>query len=129
METLILKIAAIAGAISTIIAFVWKPLKAVHDRRKREKADLAAYRAGVASAIEEIKKSLQDYGEDIAYVQRYDLKMAHASLMTQGWCSPETKAAVIDLYDHYSGERKRNSLAESYRRDIDSLPHTPPESI
>lgn len=83
---------------------------------------MAAYRAAQAATIQEIRDKLDDYGEDIAYVQRYDLKMAHATLMSQGWCSPEMKAAVLDLYDHYSGERKRNSLVASYRRDIESLP-------
>lgn len=48
--------------------------------------------------------------------------------MQQGWCSDAEKGAVLDLYDYYRNDRKRNSLVESYRRDIESLPHMPPES-
>lgn len=125
MEEIILKIGAVAGAQSATIAFLWKPCRAMHERRRKEKADLAAYREGVANAIERLEKKMDNEEEDIAYLQRYEQKQAHAQLMVRGWCSSEEKAAVLDLYDHYSGERKRNSLLESYRRDIDSLPSTP----
>lgn len=125
LEVFILKLGSIAGALAGVAALLWKLLKPVYERKKKEKAELAAYRAGVAKSIEQILSQLKDYEEDIAFIQRYDLKMAHASLMTQGWCSAETKAAVLDLYDHYSGERKRNSLVASYRRDIESLPPEP----
>ena len=100
-------------------------MKPLHSRRKQEKADVAAYRARNAATLERLEQKMDKEEEDIAYLQRYELKQAHAQLMVRGWCSPEEKAAVLDLYDHYSGERKRNSLVESYRRDIESLPSTP----
>lgn len=125
MEELILKIGAVAGAQSAVIALVWKILKPLHSRRKQEKADVAAYRARNAATLERLEQKMDKEEEDIAYLQRYELKQAHAQLMVRGWCSPEEKAAVLDLYDHYSGERKRNSLVESYRRDIEFLPSTP----
>lgn len=108
-----------------MVALLWKILKPVHDRRKREKAEIAAYRARNSATLARLEQKMDKEEEDIAYLQRYELKQAHAQLMVRGWCSPEEKAAVLDLYDHYSGERKRNSLVESYRRDIDLLPSKP----
>lgn len=125
MEELILKIGAVAGAQSAVIALLWKILKPVNDRRKREKAEVAAYRERNSATLARLEQKMDKEEEDIAYLQRYELKQAHAQLMVRGWCSSEEKAAVLDLYDHYSGERKRNSLVESYRRDIDSLPSKP----
>ena len=125
MEELIIKIGAVAGAQSAITAVLWRPLKSIHDQRKREKAEVAAYRAKNAATLARLEQKMDKEEEDIAYLQRYELKQAHAQLMVRGWCSPEEKAAVLDLYDHYSGERKRNSLVESYRRDIETLSSHP----
>lgn len=100
-------------------------MKPIREKRRQEKAEVAAYRARNAATLERLEHKMDKEEEDIAFLQRYELKQAHAQLMVRGWCSPEEKAAVLDLYDHYSGERKRNSLVESYRRDIDSLPPTP----
>ena len=97
----------------------------MRDRRRQAKADLAAYREKVSEALDRLEKKMDSEEEDIAYLQRYELKQAHATLMQRGWCSPEEKAAVLDLYDHYSGERHRNSLINSYRKDIESLPAHP----
>ena len=99
----------------------------MYKARKQGKADLAAYRSGVADAIARLEEKLDAQGEDTVYLQRYELKTAHARLMRLGWCSDEEKSAVLDLYDYYSDNRKRNSLIESYRRDIESLPHNPPD--
>lgn len=115
----------IAGAVAAILGLGWKFLKPVLDKQKKAKADLASYRAGVAEAIGRIETKMNSEEEDIAYLQRYELKTAHARLMQQGWCSAEEKAAVLDLYDHYSGERQRNSLVNSYRKDIENLPFSP----
>ena len=108
-----------------MIALLWKVLKPVRDRRIREKEEVAAYRARNAATLDRLEQKMDKEEEDIAYLQRYELKQAHAQLMVRGWCSTEEKAAVLDLYDHYSGERKRNSLVDSYRRDIESLPNEP----
>lgn len=126
MEELILKWGSIAGACSAVFALLWKMLKPIHDNRKKEKEELAAYRTDVKSAIDRLETKLDEHQEDIAYLQRYELKTAHVRLMEQGWCSPEKKSAVLDLYDHYKEQRGRNSLVESYRKDIESLPHCPP---
>lgn len=100
----------------------------MYDRKKKEKADVAAYRAEMSAVMARLEQKMDAEEEDVAFLQRYELKTAHARLMQQGWCSPEEKAAVLDLYDHYSGERKRNSLVNSYRRDIETLLPHPPES-
>lgn len=78
MEELILKWGAVAGAISAVIALTWRILKPVNDRRKKERSELKAYRAGVAEAIKRIEDKLDAQEEDLAFTQRYDLKMAHA---------------------------------------------------
>lgn len=107
----------------------WKLLKPLNDKRKDEKAKLAAYRSEIAAVMGRLEKKMDAEEEDIAFLQRYELKTAHARLMHQGWCSAEEKAAVLDLYDHYSGERKRNSLVESYRRDVESLPSSSADGV
>ena len=127
MEELILKYGAVAGAQSAVAALLWKILKPIHDKKQREKAEVAAYRKENAATLARLEHKMDKEEEDIAYLQRYELKQAHAQLMVRGWCSQEEKAAVLDQYDHYSGERKRNSLVESYRRDIESLPPHPSE--
>lgn len=63
----------------------------------------------------------------MVYQQRYDLKMAHARFMQQGWCSEEEKATYLDMYDYYKIDRNRNSLANSYKSDVMNLPNHPPE--
>ena len=122
MEATILSLGGIAGAIAAIWGLGWKFLKPMVETQKKNKADLAAYRKGVAEAIGRLEEKMDNEDEDIAFLQRYELKIAHAQLMQQWWCSAEEKAAVLDLYDHYSGERKRNSQVNSYRKDIESLP-------
>lgn len=127
IEELILKLGGIAGAISAVAAIAWKIIKPLRDARLREQESLAEYRAGIQAAIDRLERKLTNEEEDIAFLQRYELKTAHATLMQQGWCSAEEKAAVLDLYDHYRVERHRNSLIDSYRTDIDSLPPHPPQ--
>lgn len=104
-----MSLGGIAGAIAAIWGLCWKFVKPMMEKQKKNKADLAAYRKGVAEAIGRLEKKMDNEDEDIAFLQRYELKIAHAQLMERGWCSAEEKAAVLDLYDHYSGERNRNS--------------------
>ena len=117
-----------------IIAIIVKVTKPFRDHKKQEKEELAEYRRGVRSSIDainlkmaEMSTKMDNYEEDIAYQQRYDLKMAHARQMQQGWCSDEEKAAYLDMHDHYKINRKRNSLADSCKSDIIALPNHPPE--
>lgn len=124
----------VAGGLSAIIALVIKLIKPIRERKKQEKAELAEYRKGVKASIvalgakmNELSDKMDSYEEDMAYQQRYDLKMAHARLMRQGWCSDEEKAAYLDMHDHYKINRKRNSLADSCKSDISNLPNHPPE--
>lgn len=126
----------IAGGISAIIALVVKLMKPIRDKKKREKEELAEYRKSVKEAIDslatkmvELSDKMERYEEDMAYQQRYDLKMAHARLMQQGWCSEEEKAAYFDMYDHYKINRKRNSLADSCKSDVRDLPTHPIEEV
>lgn len=70
---------------------------------------------------------MDGYEKDMVYQQRYDLKMAHARFMQQGWCSEEEKATYLDMYDYYKIDRNRNSLANSYKSDVMNLPNHPPE--
>lgn len=124
----------VAGGVSAIIAVTVKVTKPFRDRRKKEKEDLITYRKEVKENIEnlsnivsELSKKMDDYEEDVAYQQRYDLKMAHARQMQQGWCSEEEKGTYLEMYDHYKINRKRNSLADSCKSDIISLPNHPHE--
>lgn len=124
----------IAGGVSAIIALTVKLTKPIREHKKREKAELAEYRKSVKESIEaltekmnELSEKMDSYEEDMVYQQRYDLKMAHARLMLQGWCSDEEKAAYLDMYDHYKINRKRNSLADSCKSDVNNLPNHPPE--
>lgn len=125
---------SIAGALSGLFALAMKLLKPMRERKKREKEELDMYRKSVKKAIEELTTKMDElsdkmdsYEEDMVYQQRYDLKMAHARLMQQGWCTDEEKAAYLDMYDHYKINRKRNSLADSCKSDIIGLPNHPPE--
>lgn len=122
----------ICGSVSAIVALQVKLTKPVRIRKKKEKEELAEYRKGVRDSIDslntkvvEMSAKMDNYEEDIAYQQRYDLKMAHARQMQQGWCSDEEKAAYLDMHDHYKINRKRNSLADSCKSDIISLPNHP----
>ena len=85
------------------------------------------YRKSVKDSIDALNTKLDNLEEDIIYQQRYDLKMAHARLMQQGWCSEEEKATYLEMYDHYKINRKRNSMADSCKSDIIALPNHPPE--
>lgn len=122
----------VAGGLSAIIALLFKVTKPFRERKKTEKEELAQYRKSVKESIDgiveqmtELSDKMDKYEEDMVYQQRYDLKMAHARLMQQGWCSDEEKAAYLDMYDHYKINRKRNSLADSCKSDIIGLPNYP----
>lgn len=127
---------SIAGAISAIIALAVKQFKPIRERKQKEKAELAAYRKGIKEALDsfttkitELSEKMDNYEKDMIYQQRYDLKMAHARFMRQGWCTEEEKAAYLDMYDYYKIDRNRNSLADSYKSDVLSLPNCPDEEV
>lgn len=127
---------SIAGAISAIIALAVKQFKPIRERKQKEKAELAAYRKGVKETLDsfttkitELSEKMDNYEKDVIYQQRYDLKMAHARFMRQGWCTEEEKAAYLDMYDYYKIDRNRNSLADSYKSDVLSLPNCPDEEV
>lgn len=131
---LIVKWGGVAAGLSAVIALCVKVTKPIRDRRKTEKEEQAEYRRGVRDSIDkinlsigEMSKKMDNYEEDMVYQQRYDLKMAHARQMQQGWCSDEEKAAYLDMHDHYKINRKRNSLADSCKSDIIALPNHPPQ--
>lgn len=131
---LIITWGGIAGGISAVIALGVKLSKPMRERKKQEREEQAAYRKSVKDGMDnlslkitEMSKKMDNLEEDTVYQQRYDLKMAHARLMQQGWCSDEEKAAYLDMYDHYKINRKHNSLADSCKSDIISLPSHPYE--
>lgn len=124
----------IAGGLSAIIALIVKLVKPIRERKKKEKLELSEYRKGVKEAVDtittkmiELSEKMDKYEEDMVYQQRYDLKMAHARFMHQGWCGDEEKATYLEMYDHYKVNRKRNSLADSCKSDVINLPNHPPE--
>ena len=124
---LIITWGGIAGGISAVTALGVKFTKPVRERKKREREEQAAYRKSVKDSIDALNVKLDNLEEDTIYQQRYDLKMAHARLMQQGWCSEEEKATYLEMYDHYKINRKRNSMADSCKSDIIALPNHPPE--
>lgn len=126
---LIITWGGIAGGISAVTALGVKLTKPMRERKKTEREEQAVYRKSVKDSIDALNTKLDNLEEDIVYQQRYDLKMAHARLMQQGWCSEEEKGTYLEMYDHYKINRKRNSMADSCKSDIIALPNHPPEKV
>ena len=104
MADVILRLAGVIGAISTIIAAV-----------------VAVYKA-----LRRIEKMLTGVMDDIADLQYERLAQAHDFYMDRGWCPASKKKQLCIIYQSYKS-KGRNHLTEHYEENILSLPEEPIE--
>lgn len=81
---------------------------------------------GLGTHMQEIDNRLAVMQEDMIASQLNDLKQLYSNYMRQGFCTVEQREGFFSLYDRYR-EQKHNSLAKSFRKDIEDLPLTPPQ--
>jgi hypothetical protein len=102
LADVILRLAGVIGAISTIIAAV----------------------VTVYKVLRRIEKMLTGVMDDIADLQYERLAQAHDFYTDRGWCPASKKKQLCIIYQSYKA-KGRNHLTEHYEENILSLPEEP----
>jgi hypothetical protein len=121
MEQIILRIAAIVGALGGIIGAGIK----VKGWLKKRAAKKKEFETKVLESLAKINDDMHGVGDDVATIIRDRLETAHSHYMRVGWCPDREKGSLLKMYDSYT-TKGYNSLIDSYAEDISSLQEFPP---
>ena len=114
--------ASIASIIA-LFAIFYKPIKKCAAKKKAERK---AFEDNVLKSLATIEKDLKSLSDDVAELQCDRLAQAHAYYMQQGWCSASRKKILCNWKRSYTS-KGYDHLVDSYEKDINGLPETPPE--
>lgn len=102
---LIIKLGAVAGAISAIVALIFTIMRFIR-------------------FIKAVVDKLDAIIDDIADLQYERLSQAHDFYMDRGWCPTSKKVQLCNMYKSYTA-KGRNHLSAHYEKEILGLPDAP----
>lgn len=102
---LLIKLGAVAGAISAMIALILTILRFIR-------------------WIKAVVDKLDAIIDDIADLQYERLSQAHDFYMDRGWCPTSKKVQLCNMYKSYTA-KGRNHLSAHYEKEILGLPDSP----
>lgn len=102
---LLIKIGAVAGAISAIIALI---------------LTITRFIRWIKAVVDKLDAII----DDIADLQYERLSQAHDFYMDRGWCPTSKKVQLCNMYKSYTA-KGRNHLSAHYEKEILGLPDAP----
>lgn len=102
---LLIKLGAVAGAISAIIALI---------------LTITRFIRFIKAAVDKLDAII----DDIADLQYERLSQAHDFYMDRGWCPTSKKVQLCNMYKSYTA-KGRNHLSAHYEKEILGLPDAP----
>lgn len=102
---LLIKVGAVAGAISAIIALI---------------LTITRFIRWIKAVVDKLDAII----DDIADLQYERLSQAHDFYMDRGWCPTSKKVQLCNMYKSYTA-KGRNHLSAHYENEILGLPDAP----
>lgn len=114
-------LAAIIGICGAVYKYAILPV--LKRRRAREEKQEKVL-TDLATAVGELKTSVQELATDVGFLQHDRLTQGHDYFMRLGYIPTHDRENLVKMYDRYTAQ-KRNSLFASYKQDLLNLPQSP----
>ena len=114
-------LAAFIGICGAVYKYTVLPIL---KRRKAREEKQERVLTELASSVKELQASVKELSTDVGFLQHDRLTQGHDHFMKLGYIPTHDRENLVKMYDRYISQ-KRNSLFDSYRKDLLSLPSTP----
>lgn len=116
---------AVIAALVGICGAVYKYLIAPYLKRRKEREDkLDKVLAEQTQALGDLKTAMKELSKDVGFLQHDRLIQGHDHFMKIGYIPQHDLESLTTMYDRYISQG-RNSLFETYKQDLLSLPPAP----